>query len=263
MPSSLTLLHCTVTNLLITHSFFLWHSVKKDPSALLSICWLGLVISPLMVFTSYGFNVCVISFGSSLGNLISCTGKKKLRGLKLKLQADMMGSVERNWNESVLLRDRDSSKMRLIMNEVDFIVMRLGRGILTSPSPNMAIKYLNNKWWIMQNVTFLASGFIKSYNWICTQRLRLSSFIKKKDVLVFLEEDEKKSLLWLSAQSVFGPEIANQSISINNTAAWVLNDIVCSGVTRKNEFLRGRKISPAHRKVFTKARFGTALCTKI
>lgn len=91
----------------------------------------------------------------------------------------------------------------------------------------------------------------------------MSSFIKKKDFFVFLEEDEKKSLLWLSPQSVFGPEIANQSIAINNTAASVLNDIVCSEVTRENEFLRGRKISPAHRKVFTKARFGTALCTKI
>lgn len=193
MPSSLTLLHCTVTNLLITHSFFLWHSVKKDPSALLSICWLGLVISPLMVFTSYGFNVCVISFGSGLGNLVSCTGKTKLRGLKLKLQADMMGSVDRNWNESVLLRDRDSSKTRLIMNEVDFIVMRLGRGILTSPSPNMAIKYLKNKWWIMQNVTFLASGFIKSYNWICTQRLRLSSFIKKRTSLFSWKKMRKKA----------------------------------------------------------------------
>lgn len=193
MPSALTLLHCTVTNLLITHSFFLWHSVKKDPSALLSICWLGLVISPLMVFTSYGFNVCVISFGSGLGNLVSCTGKTKLRGLKPKLQADMMGSVDRNWNESVLLRDRDSSKTQLIMNEVNFIVMRLRRAILTSPSPNLAIKYLKNKWWIMQNVTFLASGFIKLYNWICTQRLRLSSFIKK-DFFVFLEEEEKKKL---------------------------------------------------------------------
>lgn len=49
-----------------------------------------------------------------LGIFLLCWEKTKLSGLNSELQADMMGSTDRNWNESVLLVDKDSSKTQLI-----------------------------------------------------------------------------------------------------------------------------------------------------